>query len=94
MPGDGVTDVEKTATGFKVQARSGRVFEVDGVVAGIGIRPNVELAGAAGLQIENGIVVDDHLRTSAADVYAVGDVALFPHPTLGKMTRWSTRTMP
>lgn len=87
VPGDGVTDVEKTATGFKVQARSGRVFEVDGVVAGIGIRPNVELAGAAGLQIENGIVVDDHLRTSAADVYAAGDVALFPHPTLGKMTR-------
>lgn len=87
VPDEAVTGVEKAGSGFKVQTRSGRVFEADGVIAGIGIRPNVELAQSAGLNVENGIVVDDHLRTSAADIYAAGDVAMFPHPTLGKMLR-------
>lgn len=87
VPGDGVVDVTRTADGLAVQTQSGRVFEVDCVVAGIGIRPNIGLAASAGLTTGNGIVVDDHLRTSAPDVYAAGDVALFPHPTLGKMTR-------
>jgi NADPH-dependent 2,4-dienoyl-CoA reductase/sulfur reductase-like enzyme len=39
------------------------------------------------LNVENGIFVDDHQRTSAPDIYAAGDVALFPHPTLGKYVR-------
>jgi 3-phenylpropionate/trans-cinnamate dioxygenase ferredoxin reductase component len=70
-----------------VSTRGGRSFEVDGVVAGIGIHPNIELAQSAGLKIDNGIVVDDHQRTSAADIFAAGDVARFPHPTLGKPMR-------
>jgi NADPH-dependent 2,4-dienoyl-CoA reductase/sulfur reductase-like enzyme len=60
---------------------------VAGGVAGLGRRPNVDLAKSAGLKVENGIVVDDHLRASAPDVFAAGDVAMFPHPTLGKLTR-------
>ncbi len=84
---DTVTDVKKNGDRFKVRTENGLNFEVDGVVAGIGIRPNVQLAEQAGLQMENGILVDDHLHTSAADVFAAGDVANFPHAALGKRVR-------
>ena len=61
---------------------------MDGIVAGLGVRPNVELATkSAGIKVENGIVVDDHLRASAVDVFAAGDVAMFPYKTLGKLVR-------
>lgn len=87
VPGDEVTGLEKTGDSFKVQTRSGLVFEVDGVVAGLGIHPNTELAKSAGLQVNDGILVNDRLQTSATDIYAAGDVAMFPHATLGKHTR-------
>jgi len=64
-----------------------RGIEVDGVVAGIGIEPNVELARSAGLKVENGIVVDASLRTSHPDIFAAGDVACFANPALGKRLR-------
>jgi len=60
---------------------------VDGVVAGVGIKPNVELAQAAGLKVENGIIVDEFLRTSHPDIHASGDVAAFYNPALGKRIR-------
>lgn len=60
---------------------------VDGVVAGLGIEPNVELAGAAGLAVGNGIVVDESLRTSNPDIYAAGDVAEFHSSLLGMRQR-------
>lgn len=84
---DSVANVEKNGNRFTVHAQSRRAFEVDGVVAGIGIRPNLELAQQAGLHLENGIVVDDHLLTSAPDVFAAGDVANFHHSALGKRVR-------
>lgn len=56
-------------------------FECDAVVVGVGVRPNDELAAQAGLRVENGIVVDDRLRTSVPHVYAAGDVARFPSLT-------------
>ncbi len=87
IPADGVDKFEKTENGFRVKTRSGRTIDVDGVVAGLGVRPNVDLAKSAGLKVENGIVVDGRLHASAPDVYAAGDVAMFPHATLGKMTR-------
>jgi NADPH-dependent 2,4-dienoyl-CoA reductase/sulfur reductase-like enzyme len=58
---------------------------VDGVVAGIGIEPNLDLAREAGLTVDGGIVVDRHLRTSAPDIFAAGDVATFENPVLGRM---------
>jgi 3-phenylpropionate/trans-cinnamate dioxygenase ferredoxin reductase subunit len=67
-------------------ARQGSV-EADVVVVGIGIVPNVELAKAAGLHVDNGVVVDDHLRTSDPDVYAAGDVANAFHPLFGRHIR-------
>jgi 3-phenylpropionate/trans-cinnamate dioxygenase ferredoxin reductase component len=60
---------------------------VDGVIAGLGIQPNTELAEFAGLKIDDGIVVDQFLRTSEADIFAAGDVALFPDPLLGVRRR-------
>lgn len=59
----------------------------DTVVVGIGIRPRVELAAAAGLAIEDGVAVDAGFRTSAADIYAAGDVAAVEHPLLGTRVR-------
>lgn len=87
VPGDAVSAIQETGDHLTVRTRGGRAFEADGVVAGLGIRPNVSLAQAAGLRVENGILVDDHLRTSAPDVYAAGDVASFPHAALGKQFR-------
>ena len=59
----------------------------DFVVVGIGISPNVELAIAAELEIDNGIIVDQTLRTSHPDIYAAGDVCCYPDPYLGAMRR-------
>jgi NADPH-dependent 2,4-dienoyl-CoA reductase/sulfur reductase-like enzyme len=87
LPGDTVEGVGQTGDRYTVRTTNGRSFEVDGVVAGIGIRPNLELAQQAGLRVENGIVVDEHLRTSAPDIFAAGDVANFYHAALGKRVR-------
>ncbi|MDQ1484130.1 MAG: 3-phenylpropionate/trans-cinnamate dioxygenase ferredoxin reductase component, partial [Actinomycetota bacterium] len=58
-----------------VRTTSGSVVEGDLVVVGVGVSPRDELARDAGLTLENGIVVDEQLRTSAPDVFAAGDVA-------------------
>jgi NADPH-dependent 2,4-dienoyl-CoA reductase/sulfur reductase-like enzyme len=62
-------------------------IQVDGVIAGIGIQPNVELAQSAGIKVGNGIVVDESLHTSQPDIFAAGDVAEFVNPILGKLMR-------
>ncbi len=87
LPADSVAALEKKGERFTARTASGRELEVDAVVGGIGIRPNVDLAKSAGLKVHNGIVVDDHQRASAPDVYAAGDVAMFPHHVLGKSVR-------
>ena len=84
---DVVLSLEKNGSRFTVRTRSGHSFEADGVVAGIGIRPNLDLAKRSGLQVDNGIIVDEHLQTSAPDVFAAGDVANFFHLALGKHVR-------
>jgi NADPH-dependent 2,4-dienoyl-CoA reductase/sulfur reductase-like enzyme len=87
LTNDSVVSLEKSGDRFTVRTRSGRAFEVDGVVAGIGVRPNLELAQQAGLQVENGILVNERLLTSVPDVFAAGDVANFIHAGLGKRVR-------
>ncbi|MGZ4241787.1 MAG: NAD(P)/FAD-dependent oxidoreductase [Actinomycetota bacterium] len=62
-------------------------FEADVVVVGVGIAPNVELAQDAGLEVKNGIVVDELCRTSAPDVFAAGDIANHPNPYMGERIR-------
>ncbi|HEX3357890.1 MAG TPA: FAD-dependent oxidoreductase, partial [Tepidisphaeraceae bacterium] len=64
-----------------------REISADGVIAGIGVQPNVELAQQTGLGVEDGIRVEASLRTSDPDIYAAGDVASFHNPALDKWLR-------
>ncbi len=74
--------------GTTVHTGSGRTLEADAVVAGLGIVPNVELAEAAGLPVDNGIVVDRYGRVDGRDdVFAAGDVANYPNLALGGQFR-------
>ena len=79
-----VTTGELADDRVAIQTKEGTRLECGAVVVGIGVIPNVELAEAAGMTVDNGIVVDDHLRTSALDVYAAGDVANYPDALLGR----------
>lgn len=65
-------------TGHAFIKIAGERLEADLILVGIGAQPNVELAQAAGLAIENGIAVDAHLQTSSPDIYAAGDCCSFP----------------
>ena len=69
----------------RVRTKKGRVLPCDFVVAGIGIQPNTELLAAAGAKVDNGVLVDEHCRTSLSDVYAAGDVANHLHPLFGRL---------
>jgi NADPH-dependent 2,4-dienoyl-CoA reductase/sulfur reductase-like enzyme len=84
----------KTVTGMRqhrqellIETSSGREISADGVVAGLGIEVNTELATQAGLPVDNGITVDELLRVGAPDIFAAGDVASFYNPALGKRIR-------
>ena len=68
-----------------VRLSDGSQTDVDLIVVGIGAEPNTDLAQAAGLEIDNGILVDAQLRTSTPGVYAAGDVANHDHPDLGRI---------
>ena len=88
LPGASVTGIERTGPTTRVTLDDGRVLEADGVVAGLGIAPSEELAGAAGLEVANGVRVDALGRASGReDVFAAGDVARFPVSALGTETR-------
>lgn len=87
VPDESVASVQKEGDRITVRTGSGRAFEADGVVAGIGIRPNLDLAKEAGLKVDNGTVVNERLETSAPDIYAAGDAANFFHSALEKRTR-------
>jgi 3-phenylpropionate/trans-cinnamate dioxygenase ferredoxin reductase component len=87
MARDAVLALERRDGVFHARTRSGRTLEARAVVAGIGVEPNVELARAAGLTTDNGIVVDELLRTTHADVFAAGDVASAPSAVFGRHVR-------
>jgi 3-phenylpropionate/trans-cinnamate dioxygenase ferredoxin reductase component len=70
-----------------VETASGDRIPADMVVIGIGVVPNVELAKSAGLAIDNGVVVDDYMASSEAEVLAIGDCAAFQHWELGRRIR-------
>jgi 3-phenylpropionate/trans-cinnamate dioxygenase ferredoxin reductase subunit len=65
----------------------GSVIDADIVITGIGIVPNIELAQAAGLTLDNGIVVNDVGQTSDAHIYAAGDCTQHPNDVLGRKLR-------
>jgi NADPH-dependent 2,4-dienoyl-CoA reductase/sulfur reductase-like enzyme/nitrite reductase/ring-hydroxylating ferredoxin subunit len=70
-----------------VALKSGATLGADLVVAGIGVRPALGLAQDAGLEVDRGVSVDEHLQTSAKDVYAAGDLARYPDPWTGQKIR-------
>jgi len=84
LPGELVEGID----GGRVRIGGGRTLEADGIVAGLGIVPATELADAAGLSVDDGIVVDDLGRADGReDVFAAGDVARFPARALGTHIR-------
>jgi 3-phenylpropionate/trans-cinnamate dioxygenase ferredoxin reductase subunit len=78
--GTGVVELRGTSRVEQVVLSGGEIEAADLVVIGVGVTPRVGLAEAAGLKIDNGIVVDEHLQSSAPGVYAAGDVASAWHP--------------
>jgi NADPH-dependent 2,4-dienoyl-CoA reductase/sulfur reductase-like enzyme len=85
--GEGLAGLQQSAGTVVIRTTHGQEIPTDVIVAGLGIQPNVELAEQAGLRVENGIVVDELLRTSAPDIFAAGDVANFFNPALGTRLR-------
>jgi NADPH-dependent 2,4-dienoyl-CoA reductase/sulfur reductase-like enzyme len=85
-PGERLTGLEAHGPGFRLDTDRSTI-EADLVVAGIGIVPNDRLAAQAGLAVDDGILVDETLRTSDPAVFAAGDVARFSNPALGQRLR-------
>lgn len=87
LDGKLVSALQPDATGVTVVLTDGEALRAEGVVAGLGIRPNISLAQSAGLATGNGILVDEHLRTNHPDIYAAGDVSNFYSPVLSMRMR-------
>ncbi|MFX1590981.1 MAG: NAD(P)/FAD-dependent oxidoreductase [Promethearchaeota archaeon] len=85
--GELVNNVIKQENSYLVQTKSGKKFEFDVIIAGLGITPNIGLAKAANLKLDNGIVVDRYLNTQNIDIYAAGDVAYYYNPILHENIR-------
>ena len=87
MTGTALNALEGEGHVTGVRTSTGEVLPADFVIAGIGIVPNQELAIEAGLACDNGIVVDEHCRTSDPDIYAAGDCTDHPNPIYGRRMR-------
>lgn len=70
-----LTRLEKVADGMEAHLSDGQIIPCDVVVSAIGLRPRIDLAAAAGVQINRGVMVDRYLKTSHANIYALGDCA-------------------
>ena len=70
-----LTRLEKVADGMEAHLSDGQIIPCDVVVSAIGLRPRIDLAAAAGVQVNRGVMVDRYLKTSHANIYALGDCA-------------------
>ena len=85
--GDHVEAFEGDGAVARARTTSGRVIDCDFAVVGIGVTPRVQLARDAGLDVDDGIVVDERLQTSVPTIFAAGDVARAQHPFYGQRLR-------
>jgi 3-phenylpropionate/trans-cinnamate dioxygenase ferredoxin reductase subunit len=85
--GTGVEAFEGGTAVERVRTSDGRTLDCDFVAVGVGVRPRTQLAAQAGLEAGDGILVDEHLETSAPGVFAAGDVANAQHPFFGERIR-------
>jgi len=87
MTGEQVANVSRSDETTSVTTSSGKKISADAIIAGIGMQPNVALAQAAGLEVNNGIVVNEYLQTTDPHVFSAGDVANFFSPVMGNRMR-------
>ncbi len=78
-----ILDIEADEERVAISLSDGETITADVLVVGIGAQPRTELAAQAGIAVDNGIVVNERLETSVADIYAAGDCCSFPHPLYG-----------
>ena len=83
----GVTGFEGSSAVERVVTSADEKIDCDFVVVGVGVQPRIELAEQAGLEIDNGVLVDELLCTSDANVFAAGDIANQAHPFFGERIR-------
>ena len=84
---EGISGIRGSSRAEQVITDQGNAIDCDFVVIGVGIAPDTTLAKSAGLEVDRGILVDEHCQTSHPDIYAAGDVANWFHPGLGHRLR-------
>ena len=87
LTGVEIAAIEGDGRAERVRLGDGRTIDCAAVLAGVGVAPRTTLAEAAGLEVDNGVLVDATLRTSASGVYAAGDIAAHMHPFYGRRVR-------
>jgi len=87
LASDKPVSFSKNGAKFITRTEKGEKIESDLVIVGVGVIPEMELAKSGGLEVGNGIVVNEYLETSRPDIYAAGDNAFFPYQALGQSMR-------
>jgi 3-phenylpropionate/trans-cinnamate dioxygenase ferredoxin reductase component len=87
LSGKLISSIERKGEKIALKSKEGDSVLVDHMIAGIGIKPDTQLAESAGIRVDDGILVDEQLRTNQPDIFAAGDVARFWNPHLNQPIR-------